>query len=176
MNSRPKRNKTAGSYKDSEGDTSEEEYQGMSDIQFACPAHSWPVQKASSSTSKKPRKRAAPKTDANAKPKKRRAYAGMLKAVTTDLPLEVVDKVRHWTLAGIRICLAHSALQIVEFLDPNTLINLSRTSTLFRNRLLSSDTFWRSARQNAGMPELAAQDITQRQYILLVFDKHCHVR
>lgn len=113
--------------------------------------------------------------DANPKPIKRCAYDGMLKAVITDLSVEVVDTVSRWTSSDIYVGFAHPAVQIVDLLDPDTLINLSRTNSLFRKRLLSSDHFWRSARQNAGMPELTAPDITQRQYILLVFDKHCHV-
>ncbi|KDR75072.1 hypothetical protein GALMADRAFT_226718 [Galerina marginata CBS 339.88] len=99
------------------------------------------------------RKRAA--SNAIDKRPVKRSKAGKLEAVVEKLPPEVVYR-------------------IVDYLDPQTLMNLSRSNKLFRDTLLSSDLFWKTAREGSGMPELEAQDITERQYILLVFDKNCH--
>ncbi|KAH8796829.1 hypothetical protein DL96DRAFT_1009518 [Flagelloscypha sp. PMI_526] len=63
---------------------------------------------------------------------------------------------------------------IAEFLHPATLISLSRVSRAFRAHI-SSDILWTNCRKRAGLPDLEANDITDRQYIHLLFDTHCHV-
>ncbi|KAH8792941.1 hypothetical protein DL96DRAFT_497463 [Flagelloscypha sp. PMI_526] len=62
---------------------------------------------------------------------------------------------------------------IVEHLDPKTLISLSRLSRIIRLHL-SAGTIWTNCRQRAGLPDLEADDISDRQYIHLVFDTRCH--
>jgi hypothetical protein len=57
-------------------------------------------------------------------------------------------------------------------------MNVSRVNKEFRQLLVDdeySDSIWKAAREEAGMPDLVSTDITQRQYILLIFDKNCHV-
>ncbi|KAF9003156.1 hypothetical protein BDZ89DRAFT_1081083 [Hymenopellis radicata] len=65
-------------------------------------------------------------------------------------------------------------LYIFEMLHPKTLILMSRTNQEYRNFLLSADSVWKQSRLRLGMPDLEAKDITERQYILLMFDKTCH--
>ncbi|KAF9021009.1 hypothetical protein BDZ89DRAFT_1116139 [Hymenopellis radicata] len=67
-------------------------------------------------------------------------------------------------------------LCIFEMLHPKTLILMSRTNQEYRNFLLSADSVWKQSRLRLGMPDLLAKDITERQYILLMFDKTCHGR
>ncbi|KAH8796864.1 hypothetical protein DL96DRAFT_1643399 [Flagelloscypha sp. PMI_526] len=62
---------------------------------------------------------------------------------------------------------------IAEFLDPKTLISFSRVSRTFRLQF-STDIPWMRCREGAGLPSLEAKDITDRQYIHLLFDTHCH--
>ncbi|KAF8076888.1 hypothetical protein FPV67DRAFT_1473039 [Lyophyllum atratum] len=104
-------------------------------------------------STKTSRKRAAPKA-LNNKPKKR-GNSGKLEGIDTKLPKELV-------------------FLILGYLDPQTLINLSRANKQFRQTLLSSDLFWKTSRQAVGLPDLEAQDISERQYLLLVFDRDCH--
>lgn len=113
-----------------------------------------PEPSISISTRGKSRKRAAPKSNPNKRPVKR-GNIGKLEGLDKELPTEVV-------------------FLILSYLDPQTLISISRTNRQFRETLLSSDLFWKVSRQGAGMPDLEAQDITERQYLLLVFDKNCH--
>ncbi|KAF9021003.1 hypothetical protein BDZ89DRAFT_251673 [Hymenopellis radicata] len=65
-------------------------------------------------------------------------------------------------------------LCIFEMLHPKTLILMSRTNQEYRNFLISADSVWKQSRLRLGMPDLQAKDITERQYILLMFDKTCH--
>ncbi len=51
---------------------------------------------------------------------------------------------------------------------------MSRTNREYRELLLSTDSVWKQSRLRLGMPDLKAQDITERQYIVLMFDKNCH--
>ncbi|KAF9020741.1 hypothetical protein BDZ89DRAFT_1072048 [Hymenopellis radicata] len=64
--------------------------------------------------------------------------------------------------------------EIFELLHPRILMLISRTNHEYRELLLSTDTVWKQSRLRSGMPDLQAQDITERQYILLMFDKTCH--
>ncbi|KAH8828597.1 hypothetical protein DL96DRAFT_1011860 [Flagelloscypha sp. PMI_526] len=68
---------------------------------------------------------------------------------------------------------------ILVQLEPLTLIALSRTTRASRNYLVGprgsqNDHPWRVVRLRAGLPDLSARDITNRQYLLLVLDQHCH--
>ncbi len=51
---------------------------------------------------------------------------------------------------------------------------MSRTNQEYRNFLIAADSVWKQSRLRLGMPDLTAKDITERQYILLMFDKTCH--
>ncbi|KAH8834566.1 hypothetical protein DL96DRAFT_1580953 [Flagelloscypha sp. PMI_526] len=62
---------------------------------------------------------------------------------------------------------------ITGYLDPKTLISLSRVSHNFRVHL-SPEAIWKRCRKVAGLPVLEAGDITDKQYIHLLFDTHCH--
>ncbi|KAF5368995.1 hypothetical protein D9758_002847 [Tetrapyrgos nigripes] len=65
--------------------------------------------------------------------------------------------------------------RIFECCDPKGLLSLSYTNKEFRSLLKDTpDSVWKVVRGNAGMPELEARDITERQYITLVFNKYCH--
>ncbi|KAG2042400.1 hypothetical protein BDR03DRAFT_1088221 [Suillus americanus] len=73
---------------------------------------------------------------------------------------------------------AHELIQILSFLLPMDLLNLSRTSKDFRNLLLqrSSASAWKTARlQVDDLPD-CPQDMSEPQYANLVFYPHCHVR
>lgn len=74
---------------------------------------------------------------------------------------------------------AHCELiQILSFLSPMDLLNLSRTSKDFRNLLLqrSSASVWKTARlQVDDLPD-CPQDMSEPQYANLAFYPHCHVR
>ncbi|KAF8901613.1 hypothetical protein CPB85DRAFT_1323306 [Mucidula mucida] len=59
-------------------------------------------------------------------------------------------------------------------LHPKVLILMSRTNQEYRNFLISADIVWKQSRLRIGMPDLEAKDITERKYILLMFDKACH--
>ncbi|KAF5356428.1 hypothetical protein D9758_009504 [Tetrapyrgos nigripes] len=63
---------------------------------------------------------------------------------------------------------------IFEFCDPTKLLLLFHTPDLRDILLKAPDAVWRAARENVGMPELEAKDISERQYITLVFNKDCH--
>ncbi|KAH8828598.1 hypothetical protein DL96DRAFT_1789160 [Flagelloscypha sp. PMI_526] len=68
---------------------------------------------------------------------------------------------------------------IVTQLEPLTLIALSRTMRMSRNYLVGPDRgqkdhLWRIVRRQTGLPDLTARDISNREYLLLVFDRHCH--
>ncbi|KAF5371776.1 hypothetical protein D9758_003364 [Tetrapyrgos nigripes] len=55
------------------------------------------------------------------------------------------------------------------------LLSLSHTNKEFRKLLQDTpDSIWKVIRENTGLPELEAKDITERQYITLVFNKDCH--
>ncbi len=53
---------------------------------------------------------------------------------------------------------------------------MSRINHEYQELLLSTDSVWKQSRLCLGMPDLKAQDITERQYIVLMFDKTCHGR
>ncbi|KAG1741054.1 hypothetical protein EDB19DRAFT_1908083 [Suillus lakei] len=72
----------------------------------------------------------------------------------------------------------HELIQILSFLLPMDLLNLSRTSKDFRNLLLqrSSASAWKTARlQVDDLPD-CPQDMSEPQYANLAFYPHCHVR
>jgi hypothetical protein len=74
--------------------------------------------------------------------------------------------------------LTDASIQILSFLYPMDLLNLSRTSKDFRNLLLqrSSAAAWKAARlQVDGLPD-CPPDLSEPQYANLAFYPHCHVR
>ncbi|KAH8796863.1 hypothetical protein DL96DRAFT_1643395 [Flagelloscypha sp. PMI_526] len=98
------------------------------------------------------KRKAAPSTETKARPAKKHKKAKL--EIFLELPLDVVSL-------------------ITEFLDPKTLIFLSRVSRTFRSHL-SSEIHWTRCKERAGLPPLEAKDITDRQYVHLLFDTHCH--
>ncbi|KAF9003133.1 hypothetical protein BDZ89DRAFT_1146219 [Hymenopellis radicata] len=125
--------------------------------------------KASSSKKVAGRKRGAPSggKPKTGKPAKRRR--NQLQGKLEDfkkLPLEL--QLRS-TIACSGVGYSRPAyLQIFELLHPRILMLMSRTNHEYRELLLSTDTVWKQSRLRSGMPDLQAQDITERQYILLM--------
>ena len=63
------------------------------------------------------------------------------------------------------------------YLHPMDLLNLARTTKDFRSFLMkkSAAPFWKAARKNVeGLPE-CPEDLSEPQYVNLLFDAHCHV-
>ncbi|KIY66318.1 hypothetical protein CYLTODRAFT_491563 [Cylindrobasidium torrendii FP15055 ss-10] len=99
------------------------------------------------------RKRTA-KKDLRKAPSKFRGSRGKLVGLLDNMPIEIFD-------------------MVVGLVDPKTLINLSRSCKQLRKHLLSSETSWRLVRQRCGLPDLEMMNMTERQYIILVFDIRC---
>jgi len=111
------------------------------------------------------------------RPSKKPRRRGRLELMPT-MNLDVLFHVRQERTIFLNTKLIIASIQILSFLLPMDLLNLSRTSKDFRNLLLrrSSAAAWKTARLNVdGLPD-CPPDITEPQYANLAFYPHCHVR
>ncbi|KAF9072796.1 hypothetical protein BDP27DRAFT_389493 [Rhodocollybia butyracea] len=65
--------------------------------------------------------------------------------------------------------------EILGHVAPEILVMCLQVSHLRELLILtSSESTWKKSRISAGMPALHATDMTERKYLILLFDKHCH--
>ncbi|GAA6040093.1 hypothetical protein JCM8097_002025 [Rhodosporidiobolus ruineniae] len=106
---------------------------------------------------KKKSRKSATKTKSKGKSKVSKKAEGKL-AKLLELPVDILT-------------------EVASPLDPLSLLYLSRTSKSFHRLLASrsSKTVWRAARDQVGLPDLEADNMTEMAYASLVCEKVCHI-
>jgi len=94
------------------------------------------------------------------------------------MPLDVLFEVKKSCISGCRPTLiVYRMHQVFSHLTPKDIINLSRTSRVFRDTLMmrNATSVWKAARERFGAPECPS-NMNEPQWAVLLFGNLCQVR
>jgi hypothetical protein len=119
------------------------------------------------------------KTSTSLRPGMKKRVRGVRGKLTmfTEMPLDVLFEASTKSRSLACILIGVVVAQIFGHLQPWDILRLARTTKSFRDILMrcSSISIWKKALANTpGLPE-CPNELTEPQYVNLVYDKHCHV-